>query len=286
MKHILALALAGFLGVTQEKRTPLPDPASYGDKIDIRKDIAFGTEPQQKLDLYLPKGDGPFPAVVCWFGGGFTGGNKSGMARVGAFLASKGFAAAAPGYLLADKEGDHPGWPKNLHDAKAAVRFVRAKAKEWHLDPTRVAALGHSSGAYLALMVGFTPHLKELEGEGASRDESSSVLAVVDIAGVCDRRRSLGTGTVALLGKGYEEKDDLRVLASPIVYVGPRTVPVYILHGEQDKTVDVSSAKQLAEALEASKVRHTLHLVAAGHDPISLEAMEPVAGWLGERFTR
>lgn len=286
MKLGLALALAGLLGVAQEKRTPLPDVASYGDRIEVRKDIAFGTEPHQKLDLYVPRGEGPFPVVVCWFGGGFTGGSRSGMARMGGFLASRGFAAAAPGYLLADKEGEHPGWPRNLQDAKAAVRFVRSKSKEWHLDPARVAALGHSSGAYLALMVGFTPHLKELEGEGAAREESSSVQAVVDIAGVSDRRRSLGTGTVALLGKGYEEKDDLRVLASPIVYVGPHTVPVYILHGEQDKTVDVSSAKQLAEALEASKVPHTLHLVDAGHDPISQEAMEPVARWLQERFNR
>jgi acetyl esterase/lipase len=268
----------------QEKRTPLPDVTSYGDKIEVRKDIAFGTEPYQKLDLYLPKGDGPFPVVVCWFGGGFTGGNKGGMARMGAFLASKGFAAAAPGYVLADKEGEHPGWPRNVHDAKAAVRFVRSKSKEWHLDATRVAALGHSSGAYLAMMVGFTPHLKELEGDGAAKEESSAVLAVVDIAGVCDRRRSLGTGTVALLGKGYEEKDDLRVLASPVVYIGPKTVPVYILHGEQDKTVDLSSAKQLAEALEGSKVPHKLAVVGAGHDPISLEAMEPVVEWLKERF--
>jgi acetyl esterase/lipase len=286
VKLISALAFAGLVGIAQEKRTPLPDLASYGDKIEVRRDIAFGTEPHQKLDLYVPKGEGPFPAVVCWFGGGFTGGNKGGMARMGAFLASRGYAAAAPGYLLADKEGEHPGWPKNLHDAKAAVRFVRSKSKEWRVDGTRVAALGHSSGAYLALMVGFTPHVKELEGVGAAEGESSSVLAVVEISGVCDRRRSLGTGTVALLGKGYEEKDDLRALASPVVYVGPRTVPVYILHGEQDKTVDVSSAKQLAEALEASKVPHTLRLVAAGHDPISLEAMEPVVGWLGERFSR
>lgn len=281
MPNLLLLVLL----LVQDKRTPLPDVASHGDKIEVRKDIAFGAEPHQKLDLYLPKGDGPFPVVVCWFGGGFTGGSKGGMAKLGAFLASKGFAAAAPGYVLADKEGERPGWPRNVHDAKAAVRFVRSKAKEWKIDPARVAALGHSSGAYLAMMVGFTPHLRELEGEGAAKEESSGVLAVVDIAGVCDRRRSLGTGTVALLGKGYEEKDDLRALASPVIYVGAKTVPVYILHGELDKTVDLSSAKQLDDALTAAKVEHKLHVAAgAGHDPIQLETMEPVAEWLKERL--
>ena len=284
MIRLAGLLLALSLQAAQEKRTPLPDVASHGDKVEVRKDIAFGGEAHQKLDLYLPKGDGPFPVAVCWFGGGFTGGDKSGMAKLGAFLASRGIAAAAPGYYLADKAGERPGWPKNVHDAKAAVRFVRSKSKEWRLDASRVAALGHSSGAYLAMMVGFTPHLKELEGDGAAKEESSAVLAVVDIAGVCDRRRSLGTGTVPLLGKGYEEKDDLRALASPVVYVGAKTVPVYILHGELDKTVDVTSAKQLAEALEAAKVPHKLHVVQAGHDPISLETMESVADWLKERL--
>lgn len=271
--------------LVQDKHTPLPDVASYADRIEVRKDVAFGAEPHQKMDLYLPKGDGPFPVVVCFFGGGFTGGNKGGMARLGAFLASQGIAAAAPGYVLADKEGERPGWPRNVHDAKAAVRFVRSQAKEWKIDPARVAALGHSSGAYLAMMVGFTPHVKELEGDGAAKEESSAVRAVVDIAGVCDRRRSLGTGTTALLGKGYEQKDDLRALASPVIYIGPKTVPVYILHGDQDKTVDMSSPKQLDEALTAAKVDHRLQVVAGlGHDPIGVETMGPVAEWLKERL--
>jgi acetyl esterase/lipase len=281
MKTAFALLACLLLPGLQDKRSPLPDTASHGDRIVVQKDIAFGVEPYQKLDLYLPKGDGPFPMVVCWFGGGFVGGDKGGMARVGALLASKGFAAAAPNYFIADKEGERPGWPRNLHDAKAAVRFVRSKAKEWRADPDRVFGLGSSSGAYLALLVGFTPHVKEFEGNGAAPEQSSALRAVVDMAGVCDRRKSLGTGTRSLLGKGYEEKDDLRVLTSPVIYVGPKTVPVYILHGDQDKTVDVSSAKQLDEALTAAGVPHKFHLAAgAGHDPNSLEAMESVVEWL------
>jgi acetyl esterase/lipase len=208
------------------------------------------------------------------------------MARICALMAFHGFAAVAPGYYLTDTEGVHPGWPKVVHDAKAAVRFVRSKAGEWRLDPAHIAALGHSSGAYLALMVGFTPHLKELEGSGAAPGESSAVFAVVDISGVSDRRGSLGEATSPLLGKGYEEKADLRAFASPILYVGPKTVPVYILHGDQDKSVDVSSARQLAAALQGAKVPHELQIVAAGHNPISLEAMEAVAAWLGKLTDR
>ncbi len=269
----------------QPAPNPLPDVPSYGDRIEIRRDIAFGTEPAQKLDLYLPRGDGPFPVVICWFGGGFTGGNKGDMARIGAFMAARGIAAVAPGYFLTDKEGERPAWPKNLHDAKAAVRFVRAQAGPWHLDPARIAALGHSSGAYLALMVGLTPHLREFEGDGAAPGESSAVMAVVDISGVSDRRGTLGETTGPLLGKGYEPKDDLRALASPVLYVGPNTVPVYILHGDQDPSVDVASARELADALRAAKVPHQLQVVPAGHNPISLETMQPVAAWLKELFS-
>ena len=281
---LLILGLASCL-LLQEKRSPLPDVGSYGDRIEIRKDVAFGSENYQKLDLYLPKGDGPFPTVLCWFGGGFTGGDKAGMGKVGAFLASKGIAAVAPNYFLADKLGERPGWPRNLYDAKSAVRFTRSKCAEWRLDSGKFAGLGSSSGAYLALMVGFTPNLKELEGSGAATDQSSALSAVVDMAGVCDRRRSLGTGTVSLLGKGYEEKDDLRAQASPILYVGPKTVPVYILHGDQDKTVDLSSARQLDQALTTANVPHQFHIVeGGGHDPNSLEAMEKIVVWLRDRL--
>ncbi|MBI3855437.1 MAG: prolyl oligopeptidase family serine peptidase, partial [Planctomycetes bacterium] len=76
-----------------------------------------------------------------------------------------------------------------------------------------------------------------------------------------------------------------RAQASPIVYVGPKTVPVFILHGDQDKTVDVSSARQLDEALSAAGVPHQTRIVpGAGHDPNSLEAMESIAEWLRERL--
>jgi acetyl esterase/lipase len=245
-------AVIGLIALGNLSAAELPGVDRYGDRIVVEKDIAFSKEGQahQKLDLYLPKGDGPFPIVVCWFGGGFTGGNKGGMARVCAFLADKGIAAAAPGYYLADPKQDKQAWPRNVQDAKCAVRFLRANAKTYHLDPSRVAGLGHSSGAYLAMMVGFTSGLKELEGEGGSADQPSGLLAVVNIAGVCDRRAGLGTGTLNLLGKGYEDKPELRKLASPVLHLSKETPPVFTLHGEEDKVVLPDSARQLDAALK------------------------------------
>jgi acetyl esterase/lipase len=270
----------------------LPSVASYGDRVVVHRDIAFSTEGHQKLDLYLPRSAGtealkPLPVVVCWFGGAFVGGNKEGMAKVAAFLADKGFAAAAPNHIIADPKNGKCGWPQNLYDCKCAVRFLRAHAKKYHLDPERVAGLGHSSGAYLAMMVAFTPDRKDLEGPGGWADQSSRLIAVVNISGVCDRREGLGTGTLNLLGPGYEMKPDLRALASPIVHIRRNSPPVYTLHGAEDKTVLPDSARQLDAALRAAGVEHRLNLMPGlGHNPVTVETFAPVAEWLKEKLRK
>jgi len=277
----LALLAGAVPGFAQAAR--LPGPGSYGAKIEVRTDLAFGENEQQKLDLYLPADADSAPVVICWFGGAFWGSDKYAMSEVCAFLAARGYAAVAPNYFLGKRNGAVAAWPQAVYDAKAAVRYVRANAKALHLDPNRVAALGYSSGAYLAAMVGFTPNLTELEGTGGDRAESSRVSAVVAISGVYDRRGTLGL-PLALLGQGYEKKHDLRVATSPVLYVGPDTVPVYILHGDHDHVANVASARQLAAALEDAHVPHQLRIVDADHDPVNAAELAAVAGWLDQVF--
>lgn len=275
---LLLGAVAGtVLGFAAPPR--LPDPVAYGAKIDVRTDIEFGRSEYQRLDLYLPAGVDSVPVVICWFGGAFWGSDKEAMAGVCAFLAAHGYAAVAPNYFLGKKDGTVAAWPNAVYDAKAAVRYVRANAKALHVDPNRVAALGYSSGAYLAAMVGFTPNLTELEGAGGDLTTSSKVSAVVGISGVYDRRGTLGL-PLALLGKDYEAKHDLRVATSPIVYIGPDTPPVYILHGDHDSVANVASARQLAAALDEAHVAHQLRIVDADHNPITADEVEAVVSWL------
>lgn len=257
----------------------IPAPASYGGAIEVRTDIVFGERDDQQLDIFLPVGVTKPPVVICWFGGAFWGSDRTQLANVAAFFAAHGFAAVTPGYFLGTRDGSRAAWPNAVFDAKAAVRFVRANAKDLKVDPDRIVALGYSSGAYLAMMVGFTPNLPELEGSGGALTESSKVSAVIEIAGVCDRRRTVGL-PLALLGKGFEDKHDLRVASSPIIYVSPNTVPVYILHGRFDSVVDVSSATQLAAALEAAHVPHELHLVDTDHFPFSAAKLASMVEWL------
>jgi dipeptidyl aminopeptidase/acylaminoacyl peptidase len=110
---------------------------------------------------------------------------------------------------------------------------------------------------------------------------------VVNIAGVCDRRGGLGTGTQNLLGKGFEDKPDLRKLASPVTHVAKGGPPVYTLHGEDDRIVLPDSAKQLDEALKKADVEHELRIVPKlGHNPINAETMAPVAVWLAKKLKK
>lgn len=259
----------------------LPTLSSYGSRIEVRSDIEFGGGEQQKFDLYMPATGGTPPVVVCWYGGAFYAGDRINMAEVGAFLAARGFAVAAPGYYLGTKDGSRAAWPRAVNDAKAIVRHIRGRAAELGVDANRIGTLGYSAGAYLAMMVGFTPNLSELEGSLFPPTHSSRVSAVVTIAGVCDRRRDIGL-PLALLGAGYEEKYDLRVASSPILYVNRNTVPVYILHGRRDSVVDASSATQLASALKEAGVAHALRLVDTDHYPISSAEMDRIADWLGK----
>jgi pectinesterase len=282
--HACLLCVA-LIMVRSTPAAELPDVAGYGERIVVQREIVFsaGNETRQKLDLYRPAGDGPFAVVICWHGGNFVGGSKADMARLCAFLADHGLAAAAANYHLA--RGDSPGWPKNVHDAKSAVRFLRRRAGEYRLAPDRLAALGHSAGAYLALMVGFTPQHEMFASAEEYRTTSDRVSAVVNIAGVCDRRASLGKGTANLLGPGFENNLELRTLASPVVHIGRGSPPVYTLQGLNDETVHPDSARQLDAALKSAGVPHQLQLVPnQGHNPVSVETMTSVADWLQRRF--
>lgn len=255
--------------------------------INIHSEIPYSKTKlsHQTLDLYLPEGPGPFPVTVCYFGGAFVIGDKQSMAEVCRFLAAHGIAAAAPGYYLTDTLSGRAAWPRNINDAKCAVRFLKEHAGEYHLDPEKVAVLGHSSGAYLALLVGFTPHLPQLEGDGGWHEQSSRVAAVVDISGVCDRRGDEGMGTKYLLGRGFAKNPELRKLASPIVHIGQNTPPVYLLHGSRDPVVPIASSRQLADALQKAGVSHRLHIVPeADHDPITPETLKSVTTWLLKQF--
>ncbi len=225
---------------------------------------------RQKLNLFLPekKSDTPLPVIVVIHGGGWVAGERGGAAAGGDMLA-RGCAVASIGYRLA---GDAP-FPAQIEDCKAAIRWLRAHAKDYHLDPDRFAAHGSSAGGHLAALLGTSGGVKEFD-VGAHLEQSSRVQAVSDFCGPTDLVKFVetkgyeGTSSVVakLLGGPLAEKRDLAERANPITHLTKDAPPFFIIHGDRDNTVPINQSELLFEALKKAGIGvrfHTFH--GAGH---------------------
>jgi acetyl esterase/lipase len=204
---------------------------------------------KEKLDVYIPSGEwkNNRPAVLFIHGGGFKGGDKAEYrsASVSADLARAGYVAVSCNYVLSTK--DKPGaWPQNIADCREAVRWMRKNASDLGIDPQRIAVAGGSAGGYLALMVGLVDEKPELGGDPKAAI-SSKVSAVINMYGVTSSGKH-GKEMLANLGPDADK------IFSPMTYVTSKSVPVLILHGTADKTVDIKESKNLEEALIKNKV--------------------------------
>ena len=254
---------------------PLP-PAPEGVVID--QDVAF-LEPDRKdrLDLYLPADRDPskrLPAIVTIHGGGWVGGDKTGARefQIGTTLVKAGYVVASVNYRL-----DPPRWPGNLHDCKNAVRFLRANAAKYGIDPDRIGVIGGSAGGHLALMVAYTTDVPGLEPGAPYPGVSSNVSAVVDLYGITNvltRRKTDDEGNplagsskqTALFTTTADEDPALWRRASPVSHVQKDSPPTLILHGTKDTTVDRDQATELAAKLkEAGAVHEIMMIEGVGH---------------------
>ena len=219
----------------------------------------------QTLDLYLPdEGDGPFPTLIQFHGGAFLGGDK--RDAQGVYLMNgirRGFAVACVNYRLTGEAI----FPAPLHDAKAAVRFLRANAARYRLDPARFAASGDSAGAYFAAMLGTTAGVGALEDLSLGCPESdSSVQAVIGLFGVYDLAMQSrftdaappmpGGGKLTnfadvFAGAVCRDCPGLAALASPAAYVTKRCPPMLIQAGTADEIVPYEASAALAERVNA-----------------------------------
>jgi acetyl esterase/lipase len=228
---------------------------------------------KEKLDVYIPSGEwkNNRPAVLFIHGGGFKIGDKaeSRSASVCADLARAGYVAVSCNYVLSTK--DKPGaWPQNIADCREAVRWMRQNARDLGIDPQRIAVAGGSAGGYLALMVGLTDEKPELGGDPKAT-VSSKVSAVIDMYGVT----SCGAhGKETIVNPGA----DADKIFSPINYVTSKSVPILILHGTADKTVDIKESKNLEEALIKNKVDYNFVEVEEGEHTFDLHPPK-AKGW-------
>lgn len=221
-----------------------------------------------KLDLARPaEGDGPFPVVFVIHGGGWRGGDKADNRPALLEFARRGYVAVSPQYRFTPKDA----FPAQVHDVKAAVRWVKRHAKEYKADPARVGAMGFSAGGYLALMLGTTSASDGLEGETSDASPDSSVQVVVDFFGPTDLTASDFPGFTRSLIKdflGGDPKDRVKeaVRASPITFLTKGDAPILCFQGTKDTLLPATQAVELAEAMTAAGVPGRVELfVGAGH---------------------
>jgi len=222
-----------------------------------------------RLNMARPKeGDGPFPAVLCIHGGGFRAGKREGYDSLCIRLAQRGYVALTVSYRLAPKYR----FPAAVHDVKAAVRWVRANAKQYHIDPDRIGVTGGSAGGHLAQFLGVTAGVKEFEGTGGNAGQSSRVACVVNVYGPSDFTRSYGKSVDAaevlplFLGGNLETARREHIRASPLYWVTPDASPTLCIHGTEDKYVAHEQAVWLVDRLKAAAVEaELLTLKGAGH---------------------
>jgi acetyl esterase/lipase len=222
-----------------------------------------------QLDLARPtKGEGPFPAILCIHGGGFRAGDRQSYDGLCIRLAQHGYVAATVTYRLAPKYQ----FPDAIYDCKAAVRWLRANAAKYHIDPKRIGVTGGSAGGHLALFLGVTNGVKEFEGDGGNPTQSSKVACVVSYFGPSDFTKSYGHSVDAAevlplwLGGDLEKAHRRHIEASPLYWVTPNAVPTLCIQGTKDKYVAYEQATWMVDKLKAADVEaELLPIEGAGH---------------------
>lgn len=239
---------------------------------DVEENITYGKadDTELKLDLARPDGDGPFPAIVFIHGGGWAGGNRQIYRGQIQEAAKRGYVAATITYRLMKFDNDKketttatPIFPAQIHDAKAAIRWLRANASKYQVDPNRIGVTGASAGGHLSLLVGLTDPSAKLEGDSGTPDQSSRVQAVVNVFGPtemtsCHKKSSVAWIFRLFLGGTPEETPDAHKAASPLTYVSKDDPPVLTLHGDLDELVPIEQATMLDEKMKAVGASHTL----------------------------
>lgn len=255
---------------------PKPQPLVAPDSVTAYKDLFYvpgSHNPKQALDLYIPKdhrAGEKLPLIIWVHGGGWLGGDKS--ENMWMQIVKGGFAAASVNYRFTDEAQ----FPAQIFDVKAAVRWLRAHASEYDIDPNRIGAWGASAGGHLVALLGTSSGIKELEGDEGNPSFSSRVEAVCDYFGPSDlvdvldqRQRQTGKAPVEplvdkLLGGTPAERPEKARLASPVTFVTKHAPPFLIVHGDRDPIVPFQQSLELAETLKKHGVECSLIIVRGG----------------------
>lgn len=271
MRHVTIPAVLGALLIASG------EPVAAREKVRAYPDRVFAEVGGQKLqlDLFVPTGVKKPPLVVYVHGGSWMRGSRKKSPVE--WLTEEGFALASVSYRFSDKAP----FPAQIYDVKAAIRWLRARQAEYGYDASRIGACGTSAGGHLAVLLGTSGGVKDLEGDvGGNSEQSSRVQAVVDWYGPADfilRSRTQpqsnkpGSSSYGLLGGAPADKTELARRASPVSHVDADDPPLLIFHGEEDETVLSDQSERLRDVYTKAGLAVTLQVVPKGRhnsDPV------------------
>jgi acetyl esterase/lipase len=260
-------------------QTPQPDPpakassqtpatSAEDSSTSIQRDVPYGQAGGHPLllDIYQPATHWDLrPAVILIHGGGWTTFDKSDMSGMAGFLARSGFVAFAVDYRLL--KGSENQWPAQFDDVQHAVRWIRANAAQYRVDPRHIGSFGHSSGAQLASLLAMEDTRDN--SDSALAKYSSKVQAVVDVSGPTDftvhHDAEVDAFLAGFLGGDYAHHPEIWQNASPVFHVSKTVSPFLIFHGTHDSFVPVAQSEELVAKLKHAGVRVTLIKVDDGH---------------------
>jgi len=296
MRTLSVVLLALVLPVTgscQQNGKPIAPPAGYLAVRDLN--YAGTTNWRQTLDLFVPEKPPakPLPLVVFIHGGGWEGGSKNKGGVLSALIQDGAFIGATINYRLTN-EGQHP---VQIHDCKAAIRWLRAHAKDYGIDKEKIGVFGISAGGHLVSLLGTSGDVKELEGiVGGNLDQSSRVTCVVNFCGPADFLTFGGKGSIIdpedattavgkLIGGKVSERKAAAIAASPVTYITKDDPPFLHIHGTKDNLVPYAQPQEFDEKLEAAGVSSTLLTgEGGGHVFFSAELVKSIRTFLDQHL--
>ncbi len=272
---------------------PLPSYAEDSRRLTVIRDVEYARvgEHSLKLDLHLPIEKSRPPLIVWVHGGAWRSGSKSNMPL--SRMVEEGYAVASVDYRLSTDAR----FPAQIHDIKAAIRFLRAHGDQWRLASKKIVVAGDSAGAHLAALVGVSNGNKELEGEiGNDRSQSSEVQGIISFYGAANLTTILAQSTPhglnvrvpaleLLLGGQPTNVVDLARLASPVFHVDHTDPPLLLFHGDQDPQMPINQSHELHGAYRGVKAPVEFEVVhGAGHGGTQFYDVERLA--VVKRFLR
>lgn len=278
---LLAIMLTLFIFLSNEQQNNqdesalLPEITDYTSQSGIR--YLNDSNPYHLMDVYLPNGDGPFPAIIYIHAGGWVRGNRSDLNATAILYAKRGIAGFSIDYTLSAPNSS--AWPENIRDVIAALRFIKDNAELYRIDTKKIAVLGTSAGGQLASLMGTIsgnePFLSELSLQESIK---SQIRLVINYAGVTDLKyvgEHFKSSTLyniirnAFGGVSYEQNPDLWIEASPSTYAAADSPVFVFIHGYYDEVVPIQIAEAFNSKLQATKVETHFLKIYGDHDIIT-----------------